>query len=87
MSKMHFSEPGCYRIKVAGTLPPNWFDRLGAMRVSAPARDGNQAVTFMQGRVADQAELSGILNSLYDLHLPLLSVQFIGEKIGSDGSG
>lgn len=35
----------------------------------------------MQGRVADQADLSGILNSLYELHLPLLSVKFIGNEI------
>lgn len=82
MSKTHFSAPGCYRIEVEGVLPPTWFDLLGAMRVLAPSRE-TDAVTIMQGRVADQAELAGILNSLYELHLPLLSVQFVGNETPS----
>jgi hypothetical protein len=36
--------------------------------------------TMLQGKVADQAELSGILNSLYELHYPLLSLQYLGKK-------
>ena len=73
MSRTHFSTPGNYRIEVEGILPQAWFERLGAMQV-LETRD---AVTIMQGKVADQADLSGILNSLYELHLPLISVQFI----------
>jgi hypothetical protein len=29
----------------------------------------------LEGRVSDQAELAGILNTLYAHHLPLLAVQ------------
>jgi hypothetical protein len=36
--------------------------------------------TMLQGPVADQAELSGILNSLYELHYALLSLQYLGKK-------
>ncbi len=79
MSKIHFSAAGCYRIEVRGEVPPSWIDRLGGMQVLSASQNTTNTVTFMQGRVADQAELSGILNSLYELHLPLLSVQFIGE--------
>ncbi len=39
----------------------------------------------MQGRVHDQAELAGILNTLYELHLSLLSVQYLKEA--SEGNG
>ena len=81
MSKTHFSTPGCYRIEVEGKLSPDWFHRLGSMRVLSPSQEMSSAVTIMQGRVADQADLSGILNSLYELHLPLLSVEFIGNEI------
>ncbi len=88
MSKTHFSAPGYYRIEVEGALPPGWFDRLGAMHVSAPSqKTNNVVVTTMQGRIIDQTELSGILNSLYELHLTLLSVQFIGDEMPSaDGT-
>ena len=83
MSKTHFSALGCYRIKVEGVVPAAWCDRLGAMRVFAPSQETNNVVTIMQGMVADQAELSGILNSLYELHLSLLSVQYIGDEMSS----
>jgi len=29
--------------------------------------------------LVDQAELAGVLNALYELHLSLLSVEFLGE--------
>ena len=82
MSRSHFSSPGCYRIEVEGILPTGWFDRLGEMQVLTKPQEINSqeaknVVTIMQGNVSDQADLSGILNSLYELHLPLLSVQFI----------
>jgi len=32
------------------------------------------------GYLIDQAALSGVLNALYDLHLPLLSVENLDEK-------
>ena len=31
--------------------------------------------TLLEGRLVDQAELSGVLNSLYDLRMSLLSVE------------
>lgn len=86
MSKTHFSTPGCYRIEVEGILPPAWFNRLGAMEILTSAeeiisQETNNTMTILQGKVSDQADLSGILNSLYELHLPLLSVQFIGNEM------
>lgn len=92
MSRSHFTTPGCYRIEVEGVLPKGWFDRLGEMQVlttpqEISSQEAKDVVTIMQGKVSDQADLSGILNSLYELHLPLLSVQFIDEyvpKLDSD---
>ena len=40
-------------------------------------------VTFLQGKVTDQAELAGILTSLYELQLSLLSVQYLGNEPSS----
>jgi hypothetical protein len=34
-------------------------------------------VTTLAGRICDQAELFGVLNALYDLHLPVISVRII----------
>jgi hypothetical protein len=39
-------------------------------------------VTTLTGRLKDQAELSGVLNGLYELHLPILSVKILTEDNG-----
>ena len=75
-SSNHFSSPGEYRIEAEGFLSPDWFGRFGSMHVTSSA-EGDRALTVMQGRVHDQAELAGILGTLYELHLTLLSVQFL----------
>ena len=74
----HFSSPGEYRIEAEGYLSPDWAGRFGSMQVeSTPSVEGDRALTIMQGRVHDQAELAGILSTLYELHLSLLSVQYL----------
>ena len=72
----HFSSPGDYRIEARGYLSPDWYGRFGSMQViSSPPAEGDHALTIMLGTVHDQAELAGILSTLYELHLSLLSVQ------------
>ncbi len=80
MHRYEFSAPGYYRILLQGQLNPNWSGRLGGMQVVAPALEADTEVTVLQGRVKDQAELSGILNALYELHLPLLKVEYLGKN-------
>ena len=81
-----FSAPGIYRIEVQGHLPSGWAGRLGAMRLFSPTMETDNEVTFLQGKVTDQAELAGILNSLYELQLPLLSVQYLGDESSPRGT-
>jgi hypothetical protein len=72
--------PATYRIEVGGYLDASWSDRLGGMRITI-CRGKNQAtVTTLIGRLSDQAELIGILNSLYELHLPVLSVKTADDE-------
>ena len=80
-SKTSFFTPGHYRIKIQGHLHPDWSDRFGAMQILSPSSETDGAVTILQGRVNDQAELSGILNTLHELHLPLLFVQYLGDEL------
>jgi hypothetical protein len=39
--------------------------------------------TVLVGRLADQSSLSGVLNTLHDLHLPVLSAECLGD--GEEG--
>jgi hypothetical protein len=77
--------PATYRIEVEGDLDESLSDRLGSMRITKRRREDQTAVTTLEGRVRDQAELSGVMNSLYELHLPILSVQNLTEKNGEPG--
>jgi hypothetical protein len=63
-------EAGRYEIRIKGHLDTRWaawFDGLSLTH----HRDGT---TVIQGTVADQAALHGLLQKLRDLGLPLLSV-------------
>ena len=70
-----FDQPGNYRIRVRGFLDESWSERLGGMYITTSNRGDRKTVVTLVGRMQDQAELSGVLNTLYELHLPLLSVE------------
>ena len=71
--------PASYRIRVQGRLDSTWSDRLGGMAIISDMA-AKPSVTIIEGDVVDQAELSGVLNTLYELHLPLLSVENLDEN-------
>jgi hypothetical protein len=75
-----FDRQGNYRIRVLGFLDESWSDRLGGLRITACSpKDQEGPVTELVGQVRDQAKLAGVLNSLYELHLTLLSVEDLNE--------
>lgn len=76
--KFKLGTPANYRIRVQGNLDRSWSDRLEGMTI-LPDLAEPSFVTVLQGYVVDQAALSGILNTLYELHLPLLSVENMDE--------
>jgi hypothetical protein len=47
------------------------------MRITARKRLDQTTVTTLVGRLRDQAELSGVLNSLYGLHRSILKVEVV----------
>ena len=71
--------PATYRIDVEGILDEIWADSLAGMRISTRKRADQSTVTTLTGLLRDQAELSGVLNGLYELHLPILSVKILSE--------
>ena len=75
-----FDRPGNYRIRVQGYLNDSWSDRLGGMRITTSSQGDQGLVTTIVGRVRDQAELAGVLNTLYELHLTLLSVEYLNGE-------
>lgn len=77
---LNLETPTTYRIRVQGCLDDSWADRLGGMAITTGTAADKPLVTILVGHLADQAALSGILNTIYELHLPLLSVENMDEK-------
>ena len=76
-----FNRSGNYHIRVIGLLDESWSKRLGGLRITACNMKGQEEpVTELVGKVRDQAELAGLLNSLYELHLTLASVEMLNDE-------
>jgi hypothetical protein len=78
--ELEFHMPATYRIRLKGCLEDNWSDRLGGMVIKATEGPGGARETTLIGGLADQAALFGVLNTLYGLHLPLLSVEYVDNS-------
>ena len=77
--ELEFHTPATYRIRVKGHLEESWSDRLGGMAIKGTGQAEGAHETTLVGWLADQAALFGVLNTLYGLHLPLLSVEYVGS--------
>ena len=75
-----FEAPASYRIRVQGHLDDSWTDRLGGMVITRAFTENKQPMTILIGRLRDQAALAGVMDALYNLHLPVISVEFLNEK-------
>jgi len=74
--KLHMT--ATYRIQIQGRLDQSWSDRLGGLTIMVNCDLVNQAIaTTLFGRLRDQTALIGVINSLYDLHLPRLTVECV----------
>jgi hypothetical protein len=72
--------PTQYRIRVLGGLESSWSDYLSGMSIKTNHAGEHVKVTTLSGRLLDQAALSGVLNTLYEMHYPLLSVENLDEN-------
>jgi hypothetical protein len=74
--RLTMAGPLACAIRVQGVLPPRWAARLGGLAITVcdGAGAGGAATTELRGELPDQAALLGVLTTLFDLHLPLVSV-------------
>ena len=73
--ELKIDQPATYSIRVVGYLDENWSTRLGGLKIDATGQEGKKEVTTLSGPMLDQAALFGVLKALYDMRLPLLSVE------------
>ncbi len=77
---LRVEDPAYYRIQIQGALDPQFSGRLGGMDIQSQRFEGLRTpVTILSGQLSDQAALFGVLSALYDLRLPLLSVECLEQ--------
>ena len=74
VERLSLYTPFYYKIRIQGVLDESWAADLG-MALTYPDDVKKNPVTILNGQLADQAALLGLLNRLYGLGLPLLSVE------------
>ncbi len=72
---MSSSEPQQYEIRVQGHLAPRWASRFDGLAL-VPQDDGT---TVIEGPVADQSALHGLLRTISALGVPIVSVTTTDE--------
>ena len=60
-----------HEIRVQGHLDDRWVDWLEGLALTRE----NDGTTTLTGRLTDQAALHGVLNTIRDLNLPIVSVR------------
>lgn len=66
--------PAIYRIRVEGSINPTLSSRLEGMNITGGISESGETESVLVGRLSDQAALTGLLNNLYEMHHPVLSV-------------
>ena len=79
-NRLRIEQPACYSILVQGWLDERWSGRLGGMAIATALGTSGTPVTCLHGELLDQAALFGVLNALYQLQLPLISVTHLESE-------
>jgi hypothetical protein len=79
-SRSGWDRPATYRIDVRGRIPARWCDRLEGMAITECPADAAPPVTTLLGELSDQAALEGVLDTLFALHLPVVSVERLSAE-------
>ena len=80
-TRLSLDKRAAYRITLQGLLDASWANELGDnMTIEHTRRAGTPPTTTISGEVVDQAALSGVLNLVYSLGYPLISVDYLGKE-------
>ena len=72
---MQASKVEHYRIIAEGEVDAVWRECLGGLDVTEQRQPGQQVTTRLEGQIADQSALQGVINTLFMLGLRLTFVE------------
>ena len=79
-SQLTVDSSATYKIHVQGYLDETWSETMGGATIRAQSRPEEPPVTEVTAEFRDQSALAGALSLLFDLGLPLLSVECVAIR-------
>ena len=76
---INFTKATVYKIVVKGSIDEELSERLLGLQVNIEEKDGKKQITSLIGKIRDQAALSGILNTLWEMHIAVISANILLE--------
>ena len=80
-SEFSFQKPAIYKIKVEGVLKDNWSEKFQGLRISIERSLSGKPVSVLTGKINDQSALAGLLDTLYNFNMTILSVNMLKSKL------
>jgi hypothetical protein len=72
---MQASQMAQYRIIVEGVVDPVWRECLGGLAITEQRQSGQPVITQLEGWLADQSALQGVIDTVFMLGLQLKLVE------------
>ena len=79
--ELSFTKPAVYKIRVKGVLSESCSEILGGMQISVKQSSGEESESILIGQINDQSALAGVLNTLYEFHHTIISVNTLRERL------
>ena len=79
-SSVKMYAPATYELHIQGRLDASWISQVEADTISVLEDADQGPVTVLTATFRDQAELRGLLDRIYNLNLPLISVNHIRNR-------
>ena len=76
---INFKKKAIYKIVVGGILTEDYSNRFTDMQIKVIREKEQRPSSTLIGEIKDQSDLSGILNSLYDMQFTVISVNMLSE--------
>jgi len=80
LSSLKFYSPAHTQIEVKGMLDKNLSEYLGGLKIDWRTDKNKIKISRLEGEIADQASLIGVLNALYNMRFPIISVELRMQK-------
>ena len=77
--EFNFQKPAVYKIKVQGEIEKSWAGKLQGLQINIERSQSKNPVSVLVGQINDQSALSGIMHTLYDMHMTVISVHMLSE--------